>query len=414
MKINKISFYNSLLIVILLSQIYIPSFKFNVFFQLLVLSLFMFYEKPKINIAFIKSYYPLFIILFLGCIGMIIFRRPIGLVLKDVFHFIKPIQGILIGYFFYQIIDNKKVFFNTIVTAAVSSACIHIFIVLFFTNLSSGSIHAIREFTKDNFLELFALCFIFYYKFFFKEELINNRFYKKIFVTILLVSYLLYFSRTMMVATIIILLSIYGYTKLTLKTLKFLLIMVLSVILFYSYLYSVNIQRDGTGMEAFLYKVKIAPAELFETKINRENHEDLWDHWRGYEAKRAFYLMNEEPVSYFIGTGYGSQVNLKFKAPLDGSKKGMKYISELHNGFVYIFYKTGVFALISYIIFLFFLYKKIYIKYAFETVFISAIALFYLFTTLTITGIYNTNDTIVFVLGALFCSYYKLRKEVNV
>ena len=57
--------------------------------------------------------------------------------------------------------------------------------------------------------------------------------------------------------------------------------------------------------------------------------------------------------------------------------------------------------------------KKIYIKFTFETVFISAMALFYFFTTLTITGIYNTNDTIVFVLGALFCGYFESRKKME-
>ena len=196
------------------------------------------------------------------------------------------------------------------------------------------------------------------------------------------------------------------------KSIKFLSLIVVVILLFYSYLYSVTIDRDATGIEAFLYKVKIAPAEIFETKIDRENHQDLWDHWRGYEAKRAFALMNEQPVSYVIGTGYGSLVNLKFNAPLNGEKKGMKYISELHNGYPYVLYKSGVIALFSYLVFLFLIYKKIYNKFTFETVFISAMALFYFFTTLTITGIYNTNDTIVFILGALFCGYFESRKKV--
>ena len=77
---------------------------------------------------------PLFLVFFIGFIGMIVFKRPIGLALKDVFHFIKPIQGILIGYFFYQLVDNKKVFFQAIIKAALISASIHIFIVLFFTH----------------------------------------------------------------------------------------------------------------------------------------------------------------------------------------------------------------------------------------------------------------------------------------
>ena len=406
MKINKASFYNTLLIVMLLSQIYIPSFKFNVFFQLIVLSLFLFYEKPKLKTAFFRTLIPLFIIFFIGFIGMVFFKRPLGLALKDVFHFIKPIQGILIGYFFYQIVDNKKVFFQALIKGALISASIHIFIVLFFTNISSGSIHAIREFTRDNYLELFALFFILYYKFFFKEELIKNSLSRKLIVFILLISCVLYFSRTMMVASLIILLSIYGYTKLTLKSLKFLSLMIVAILLFYSYLYSVTIDRDATGIEAFFYKVKIAPAELFETKIDRENHQELWDHWRGYEAVRAFALMNEEPITYVSGTGFGSLVNLKFQAPV-GGEGGMKYISRLHNGYIFVLYKTGILGLLLYFVFLTSLYMKIY---RFNTNnsnqilvnrLISSIGLFYIFTTLIISGIYIPRDAVVFVLGGL-------------
>jgi glucan phosphoethanolaminetransferase (alkaline phosphatase superfamily) len=60
--------------------------------------------------------------------------------------------------------------------------------------------------------------------------------------------------------------------------------------------------------------------------------------------------------------------------------------------------------------FLFGLYKKIY-KYHrkndFGLYFISAIGVIYLFTTLTITGIYNGRDVIIFILGALFCFHFK-------
>jgi hypothetical protein len=36
-----------------------------------------------------------------------------------------------------------------------------------------------------------------------------------------------------------------------------------------------------------------------------------------------------------------------------------------------------------------------------ESIFISAIGLMFLFSTLTITGIYNSRDIVVFILGAL-------------
>lgn len=110
--------------------------------------------------------------------------------------------------------------------------------------------------------------------------------------------------------------------------------------------------------------------------------------------------MEKNPSSYVFGTGYGSLVNLKFYAPLSGDKKGMKYISDLHNGYIYIFYKTGIISLFIYLFFLFKLYKRAYLKSTYSTAFISAFGIIYLFSTLTITGVYNSRDIIIILLGA--------------
>lgn len=412
MKINKSSFYSGLFIVVLLSQIYLPSFKINIFFQIAVLLFYFAIERPKISLRLIKTITPLLLIFCLGFLGMLIYQNPVGLAIKDIFHFIKPLQGILIGYFFFKTINNDKIFVKTIVKTAFISAIIHFIIILVFVNLSSGTINALREFTKDNFLELVAIFFLAYYKFFFKEELFNSRNKARIFFIVILISCILYFSRTMMMGALILFFTIKGYTKITKDSLKYIGLTVLAVSLFYGYLYSIKIDRGKPGLEAFMYKVKIAPEELFKTKINRDNHKELWDHWRGYEAKRAFALMEDRPFSYVSGTGYGSQVNLKFKAPLSKDiDKGMKFISELHNGYPYVLYKTGIIGLVLYLLFLFRLYNKIYSTATFETIFISAFGLFYFFTTLTITGIYNTNDTTVFILGALLYGAGKIHKK---
>ena len=403
MKINKTSFYRTLFIVVLLAQIYLPSFKINIFFQLGVLIIYFSLEKPIITVRLVKTITPLLAILFLGIIGLIFYRNPIGLALKDIFHFIKPIQGILIGYFIFKTINDTRIFIKTIVTTALISAIIHFLIILLFVDIASGSINAIRDFTKDNYLELMAIFFLGYYKFFFKQQLYPSKTKTKIVFIILLLSSFLYFSRTMMASAIIIALTIHGYTKITKTTMTILAIFVIAIGSLYGYLYSVKIDRGKPGLEAFLYKIKIAPEEIFKTKIDRDNHKELWDHWRGYEAKRALASMEDKPSSYIFGTGYGSLVNLKFKAPLSATdERGLKFISELHNGYPYVLYKTGILGLLLYLFFLVKLHLKIYAKFSFETSFISAIGLFYLFTTMTITGVYNTNDTIIFVLGSLF------------
>jgi len=399
MKINSTKFYSGLFVIVILLQLYLPSFKLNIIFQLFLLALFFFYEKIKVNIEFYKIITPLFLLFFIGFIGAIINNFGMFNIIKDISHFLKPITGLLIGYLFYKKIDNLKTFTKTIVLVGFISAIIHFIIVFGFSK--TNTVAEIREYGKDNYLELFSFFFLSFYKKLTKDNLFDNKLNYRIVFWVLLLSCILYLSRTMMVLAILLLLSINGYTKITTKGLKVMGIFLLAIIGFYVFLHSIKIDRGKPGLEAFLFKVKIAPEEIFKTRIDRENHKELWDHWRGYEAKRAFDLMTEYPSSFVFGTGYGSLVNLKFEAPLTGENKGMKFISELHNGFAYVFYKTGIIGLIFYLSFLISLYKVIYKNSNYATAFISSIGILYFFTTLTITGIYNSRDIIVFILGAL-------------
>lgn len=413
MKVKSKEFYSALFIIIILLQLYLPSFKANVLFQVFILGLFFLFEKVQINKLFFKTILPILIIFLLGFVGFLFNKVTFFNVFKDIFHFLKPITGLLIGYFFYRKIDDFKMFVKTIVIVGLLSAVIHFGILFFISGFSS--VNEIREFGRDNFLELFSLFFLLFYKKFQNDTLFKNQFPHFFFVVLLFASNVLYFSRTMIVVAIILLITIYGYTIITKRGLRIIGLVFVSILVFYGYLFSIKISRNQPGLESFLYKVKNAPSEIFKTKIDRENHKDLWDHWRGYEAKRAFSLMEKDPKSYLIGTGYGSLVNLKFFAPLTENykDKGIKYISELHNGYVYIYYKTGIFSLFLYLIFLINLYIKIYYNKNFETYFISAIGVAFLFTTLTITGMYNSRDVIVFLLGALLFFEKKTKNATN-
>jgi hypothetical protein len=412
MKIKKKFFYTILFVVVIFSQLYVSSFRLNTFLQILVLSFFLMFEKIRFSKSLFQQITPLLYIFLIGFAGTIIHRYGLVDVLKDIFHIIKPILGCLIGYFFFEKINDFKKFVKIIIVCGFISAIIHFIIVFTLGDLLSGSVSSIREYGRDNFLELFALIFLIFYKKFNKEKLIQSALNHKIIGFVLIVSNILYLSRTMIGVFVILLLSLYGYTFITKRGLRIIGVVLMAVLGLYVYLYSVKVDRSKPGLESFLYKVKMAPAEVFVTKIDRENHADLWDHWRGYEAKRAFSLMNDNPSSYLIGCGYGSLVNLKFFAPLtDNYKdKGMKYISELHNGYVYVIYKVGSIGLIIYILLLISWYRIIYREKNFINTIISAIGLIYLFTTLTITGIYNSRDIIIFILGAMF--YFNTKHKI--
>lgn len=401
MKINSTKFYTTLFVIVLFLQLYLPSFKANIFLQLFVLLFFFIFNRVTISYAFLKSSYPIFILFFMGFIGVLLYKQPLLNVFKDVFHFLKPILGLLIGYLFYKKINDFRLFLKTVIVVGFLSAIVHLLILIISGDLFTFSINVIRGFGRDNFLELLALFFLLYQKKLNLAPLFKNNLANKIIFIILLISNILYFSRTMIVVAIILYISVKGFTKITRNGIKIIGVFFVSILLLYVYLYSVKLDRNKPGLESFLFKIKIAPSEIFTTKIDREDHKDLWDHWRGYEAKRAIYLMNENPETYFLGNGFGSLVNLKFFAPLTEDDKGIKYISELHNGYIYVLYKVGSIGLLFYLLFLINLYRKIYKSKGKIVLLVSSIAVVYLFTTLTITGIYNNRDIIIMLLGGL-------------
>ncbi|MBS4040335.1 MAG: O-antigen ligase family protein [Flavobacteriales bacterium] len=407
-KYNPYRWYPYLFVFILLFQTYVPSFKLNILLQVFVFLGLLIHQGWKIPKSLILSNQFLLLIFFVGFIGSILHLPNPKDILKDVFHFIKPITGISLGYLIFRKIKEELLIYKWIIKAGVVLSVAHIFTLIFFTDYDS--VHTLRGLTKDGFFEIFAFGILVFFNNWHPNTALFSKRMKYFFMLLLVTSMILYFSRTMMVGFGILLLTQFGYTKWQKKNRNYLFFIVGLIGLFYAFLYSIKIDRNQPGLEAFLYKVKIAPAELLETKINRENHTELWDHWRGYEAKRAISLMNEHPSSYLFGVGYGSLVNLKFFAPLSDDKKGMKHISELHNGFIYLLYKTGLIGLLMYLIFLIKLYWEINRKkLTINEVLISAIGLFYLFSTLTITGLYNGKDSISILLSA----FLFLKSEKN-
>lgn len=396
---------------------YLPSYKTNFFIQFLFLVGLFKVRKVKISVSFFYQILPLIVIFGIGFLGMFLNSHPLSFIFKDVTYFLKPIICISIGYLVFYKNEDVGVLVKNIFYIGLLSATIHIVGVLFFSNFLKSSINSIRDdFGFDSFIEIFAFYFLIYSKNWFGERLVFDKIKYWSCILVLLLSIFIYFSRTMLIVFFLGYLSLKGYTKITKKSLRYIGLIILFFLLFYMYLFSIKIERNSNGIEAFLYKIKIAPEEIFKTKINREDHKDIWDHWRAYEAKRAFALMNDHKESYLLGNGYGSLVNLKFKAPI--GEKDMKYISKLHNGYIFVFYKCGIFGILLLLYFLIKLYLKTYLPYNknltlfYNYKFISFIGVFYLFSSLIITGIYIPRDTIIFVLGG-FLSFDKYKMLSN-
>lgn len=368
------------------------------------------YSKTIINVLI-----PLIFILLIALISSFFYSNTIIDAVKDFLLLLKPVLYIVLGFYFTSKIKEKAFIFDLLIYIAAFFAIIHIVKVTFYLVDHPFVVNRVRDIGgKDNVIELFALIVLFSgirQKVFYKKTK-----YYKFFKIIIIVSFFLYFSRTMLVTGLIFLLAIKGYTKLTRKGIMYISFFIISALAFYSYLNSIEIERGSNGIEGLLYKIKLAPAEIFLTQIDIKDHAKLWDHWRGYEALKAYEQLTDTPfgMGLLFGKGTGSLVDLEFVAPLN--EAGMQYISTLHNGYAFILFKSGIIGLVCYLVFLFNIYIQAYKKDKNKILinnFISGIAIYYAFSTLVITGIYNKVEVLAIVLGSFLYLSSNKYKTIN-
>ena len=375
---------------------------------------FLFYFT-KVSLEFFTNLVFLIIIFFIGLLSSFLQSKIFYDFIKDFIYFIVPILSLISGYFVAKKLNSFTIFLKIIIYLTTLFSLFHILSILIQIDFVNSSVSDIRKVGGlSNIIEVFVLVILIGSYSHDNLDVIKNNFFKKTILIIVFTSFILYFSRTMFVSFFILTLSIYGFLKITSKGVKYLILVLLFFTLFYTYLFSANLDRSKPGLESFLYKMKIAPSEIFTPirKIDPNNHAFLWDHWRAYEATMAIDQINTIPT-FLIGKGFGSLIDLKFKVFLGDSK--MRYIPSIHNGYVFVFFKTGIIGLIFHLLFLINLYLYVYYKSRSKeemviNYLISGIGVHFLFTSLIINGIYNIEELFVFILGALF--YF--RKDVLV
>lgn len=391
---------------------------FELHYGIFLLLIFSCFSKISNNLFNILSY--LIVILLIACISSVFQKTTFYNFIKDFAYFTKPIVALIAGYLLAKKIRNFSSFLRVFIYTITLISMYHIFSIVTSVDFSTASVSKIRTIGGiSNLAEVVVLTIIISsYKFNFLD-VIENKLVKKIVFSIVLVSFFLYFSRTMFVAIIILLLAVYGYVKITSKGLKYGLLVFSSFLVFYIYLFNANIQRDQPGLESFLYKMKIAPSEIFTPirKVDPNNHAYLWDHWRAYEATLAIDQINT-PITFFIGKGLGSLVDLKFKVYLGDSE--MRYIPAIHNGYINIFFKTGLIGIVIYLLFLLNIYLFAYSKHPSEKArtinnLIAGFGIYFIFSSLIIAGIYNIEDFYMFIVGALlfFRNEDEIENEIN-
>ncbi len=361
----------------------------------------------------------LFLVLMLGVgfIGTFLQSYKAYDIVKDISFFIRPIMFIGLGYYLFGKIQDKHFFFKFIIYLALCFSLYHLIKLAIYLPVIRFNFTRIRTiFGKSNYIEMIALVLLLANS---QLKRIDVRVkYQKLILILLAVSFVFYFSRTMVLGFLILFLGTLGYLKLTRKGFVILSSFAIGVVLFFAYLYTLDLDREADGFEGFLYKIKIAPSEIFTTKIDVNNHADLWDHWRGYEAGKALSQLDKTPggLGYLIGRGLGAQVDLGFKAPLQ--EGGIRFIPVTHNGFAYVIFKTGVVGLLIYLVLLvyiyLFAYKKTNNKSLFFDRLVSSLAVYFFFTSFIITGLYNQDDILTICLGVfLYYRHYYLHNELD-
>lgn len=275
-------------------------------------------------------------------------------IVRDITYLIKPVLGLLVGYQLCR--KTNATAFRLIIFAGFITALLHLaqlfnaFVFLHARTMIEIRMHA--GYFSD--FEVYSLVFLLFHK---KLGLEYSR--RKVLVMggVLGFSIFMYMARTNFIQFIIIWMALKGYFIINRRSIIIVSTVFVSALLAYSAILYINPKRNGQGLEALLYKIKIAPIEPFKTRINKENWKEFHDNYRSYEnilTVRQLTAEGERAVAF--GKGLGSTVDLNKEVWLD---KGMlRYISILHNGFMTVFLKSGLVGVFIFMVSIYLLFKR--------------------------------------------------------
>jgi hypothetical protein len=365
--------------------------------------------KNNYSIEFVK-YISIFIIIFLLAITVgFFYDYSFYFTIRDITYLLKPITGLLLGYqLFNKHIKNP---FQFVVYAGVSIAVYHLILVGYGFIAGAKNVREIREYGGYfNDFEVYTLVILLF------SNQFNLQFSKKrntIFLIILAVSSFFYLARTNFIQFIILVIALKGIFVLNKRAIKVVGTTLILVAAGYAAVFYYNPVRNGKGLDEFLYKIKMAPAEAFSTKINRDDWKQFNDNYRSYENIRTVEQLSYNE-SFLFGEGIGSQVDLKQKVYLGDME--LRYISILHNGYMTVLLKTGLLGLGIYLFSIFFFFRKNNettealknIHYLFI-----GTGVFLIISNWVFMGFYNLIDTKTLLIGFLFAYKNDIKKQIK-
>ncbi|WP_125718521.1 hypothetical protein [Flavobacterium ustbae] len=311
--------------------------------------------KRKYSVTIIKYSFIFLLILLVAVISTLFNRTTTFLIIRDFTYLIKPILGLLVGYQLCRF--SSKLGLKVIIFTGLAIAVMHLGMLLFaFVKFRTLSVNLLREYGgyfSD--FEIYVLIILIFYKDFKLE--ISKRL-RILILLIVSVSSFLYLARTNLIQFIILYVGLKGYLILNKNSLKVLASVILATVIGYAAIVYINPKREGKGIQAFLYKIKIAPQEAFKTRINKDDWKDFNDNYRSFENIIAVKQVSDQGNrAILFGEGLGSTLNLGRKI-WTNDHENVQYIPIAHNGFITVFLKSGILGVLLLIIFLVLLYRQ--------------------------------------------------------
>ncbi|MEO8534332.1 MAG: hypothetical protein ABI441_11295 [Flavobacterium sp.] len=346
------------------------SFPYQVLFLLCIgVSLFANYEltfaiwsltllvtiKRKYSVTIIKYTAIFLAILLVAIVSTLFSKTTVFLFIRDFTYLVKPILGLLVGYQLCRF--SSKLALKVVVYTGLAIALMHL-IMLFFTviefrTLSVNFLRSQGGYFSD--YEIYVLIIIIFYKNL-KLEISKNQ--RIILLLIIGFSSFLYLARTNLIQFIILYVGLKGYLIYNRKSLRVILSVILFTIVGYTVIVYINPKREGKGIQAFLYKIKIAPEEAFKTRIDKEDWKDFNDNYRSFENIIAVKQVSSKGKrAIFFGEGLGSTLNLGRKV-FTNDQEYVQYIPIAHNGYMTVFLKSGLLGVFLLLVFLVILYRQ--------------------------------------------------------
>lgn len=354
------------------------------------------------SIGIIKQLLCFALILTLAVVVNFFKDHQLYFVIRDITYLAKPIIGLLIGYQLckkFPLIAFKTILFTGFLIALIHLSFIF-YAILFYKATTLNDIRFYGGYFSD--FEVYALIIAIFHK---KFQLNFSRRKALFFIIVIGFSAFMYLARTNFIQFIILFLALKGYFEVNKRSITIVVSVLILTGVGYAAIYNMNPKRNGEGIEALLYKIKIAPIEAFKTKINREDWKDFNDNYRSYENIMTVRQVSREGTSSVLfGQGLGSQVDLKQEVWL--GDMNLRYISILHNGFMTIFLKTGLLGLLIYFMSIYLLFRRAKSNFPIinqiNLLFIGT-GVFLIFSNWVFMGVYNLSDNKSILIGLLFC-----------